>query len=242
VSGNTVYNAHAAYGGGFAAGIYVDGGQNIVLTDNVSHDNDEGLEVGAELHNAKATGITVSDNLLYHNTQAGLVFGAFASTAGVVTNCYFVNNTVYNNDWNDPTHSNEGQLCITEASNCVVANNIFDAVGTEVLVHWQPWNLKAEVNDKLDYNLYYTPGGSTDTSAFTYGKNHYSFQQWTKAPVSQDAHSLFGDPQFVNAVAADFTLAANSPALGAGSSTANWYDPKNFNGQTRSLPPNIGAY
>ena len=82
VSGNTVYNEHCPYGGGFAAGIYVDGGQNIVLTDNVSHDNDEGLEVGAELHDAKAANITVSDNLLYHNSQVGLVFGAFSRARG----------------------------------------------------------------------------------------------------------------------------------------------------------------
>ena len=82
VSGNTVYNEHCPYDHGFAAGIYVDGGQNIVLTDNVSHDNDEGLEVGAEQHDGKAMNITVSDNLLYHNTQAGLVFGATARGRG----------------------------------------------------------------------------------------------------------------------------------------------------------------
>src|SRR5262249_40306958 len=46
VRGNTVYNAHSA-SSGLAPGIYVDGGLNIVLEYNVSHDNDVGIEVGA---------------------------------------------------------------------------------------------------------------------------------------------------------------------------------------------------
>src|SRR5207244_3688305 len=38
-SHNTVYHIHANYGGGFAGGIYVDGGQNITLSDNVVTNN-----------------------------------------------------------------------------------------------------------------------------------------------------------------------------------------------------------
>src|SRR5262249_28585343 len=48
VSGNTVYHARSNYGGGFAGGIYIDGGSDIVLEDNVCYENDLGIEVGAE--------------------------------------------------------------------------------------------------------------------------------------------------------------------------------------------------
>jgi hypothetical protein len=250
VSGNTVYNELCPYGGGFAAGIYVDGGQNIVITCNISHDNDEGLEVGAELHDAKAAKITVSDNLIYHNTQVGLVFGAFDASAGVVTNCTFINNTVYDNDWNDPTNSNEGQLCVTEASGCVVANNIFDAVGNEVLISWSPWSASKQVNDQMDYNLYNAAIASpfvwtvvTGNQSITKATNLAGWQALSADGIKNfDAHSLFADPNFVNAAAGNFALNAGSAAIGAGTSQTGWYDPTNFDGQTRSLPPNIGAY
>jgi hypothetical protein len=237
VSGNTVYNAHSGYGGGYAAGIYVDGGQNIVLTDNITHDNDLGLEVGAENHGITASGITVSDNLIYHNVKAGLVFGGYQASVGRVSGSYFVNNTVYDND---TLNVGDGQLWIQDASNCVVANNIFDAVGNEVLLASYPD--VTNTNLQLDYNLYYTPQGPDDSSAFTWNNITYaSFAAYQQA-TGEDAHSLFADPQFVNAPADNFALAAGSPALGAGTSKPKWYAPLNFNGQTRSLPPNIGAY
>jgi hypothetical protein len=97
-SHNTVYNIHANYGGGYAGGIYVDGGKAISITDNVSYQNDMGLEVGAENHGYVASGIIVADNLLYNNTQGGLVFGGYAAGTGRVQNCSFINNTVYNSD------------------------------------------------------------------------------------------------------------------------------------------------
>lgn len=242
VSHNTVYNAHSTYGGGFAAGIYVDGGRNIVLTDNITHDNDEGLEVGAENADAIAESITVSDNLIYNNTQAGLKFGGYDASAGMVENSYFVNNTVYNND---TTLTGEGQLNISDASNCVVSNNIFDAVGNEALVDSEPAVKNGKLlssNVQLDYNLYYTPLGANDASAFIWNNTAYSSFAAYQSGSHQDAHSIFADPQFVDASANNFALASGSPAIGAGTSKTYWYAPKNFNGQTRSLPPNIGAY
>jgi hypothetical protein len=97
-------------------------------------------------------------------------------------------------------------------------------------------------NIQLDYNLYYTPLGRNDPSAFIWNDTPYASFTAYRNGSHQDAHSLFADPKFVNAGTADFALAVGSSAIGAGTSKASWYAPKNFNGQTRSLPPNIGAY
>jgi hypothetical protein len=237
VSGNTVYNAHSSYGGGYAAGLYVDGGRNIVLTDNITHDNDIGLEVGAENAGITASGITVSNNLIYHNDKAGLGFGGYQASVGRVANCFFVNNTVWNND---TLGVGDGQLWIQDASNNVVANNIFVAVGTEVLIASYPD--VAVVGNRLDYNLYYTSAGSNDPTAFTWNNTAYSGFAAYKSGAHEDAHSVFADPQFTNAGAGDFTLMAGSPALHAGTARLRWYAVKDFNGQARTLPPDIGAY
>jgi hypothetical protein len=257
-SRNTVYNIHANYGGGYAGGIYVDGGQNINISDNVSYQNDMGLEVGAENHGYVTSGVTVSDNLLYNNFQGGLVFGGpidklgpdpTGKTVGRVQNCTFVNNTVYNSDRSD---TGQGALMIQWASNNLVANNIFVASANNVLLDTGSY-AGSNVNNTLDNNLYYAPGGPAN-ALFTWGglpgvkanQQTYSWTSWsnptTRKATGEDVHSLFGNPLFVNAAAANFHLTAASPAIAAGSSKSGWYAAVDFDGTTRDLPPEIGAY
>ncbi len=96
--GNRVARARSSYGGGFAGGIYVDGGANITIENNVVTESDLGLEVGAEHRGIVATGVIVRDNVLIANDKAGLVFGGFASSIGRVRGCAFLSNTLYHND------------------------------------------------------------------------------------------------------------------------------------------------
>ena len=134
---------------------------------------------------------------------------------------------------------------VSDASNCVVSNNIFDAEGNEALIDSEPAVKNGQLlssNVLLDYNLYYTPLGANDPSAFIWDNTVYKSFAAYKSGSHQDSHSLFANPEFVNASAGDFALASGSPALRAGTSQTNWYASKNFLGQTRSLPPNIGAY
>jgi hypothetical protein len=233
-SQNTVYNIHANYGGGFAAGIYVDGGKNITVSDNISYSNDMGLEVGCENKGYVASGITVEDNVLYSNTQAGLVFGGYASNVGRVQHCSFINNTVYKND---TSNTGNGQLWIQYASNNVVTNNIFVASNNNVLLASDG---AGNANNTLDHNLYFAP--SAANAQFNWNAATYTgFAAYQKA-TKEDAHSLFGDPLFVNATTHNFQLAAGSPAIDSGSSTAGQYDPVDINGVQRGLPPDMGAY
>jgi hypothetical protein len=254
-SHNTIYNIHANYGNGQAAGIYVDGAQNVTITDNVSYQNDYGLQVGAEWHGYVARGITVADNLLYNNRQGGLIIGGLAdkngpdptgSTVGRVEYSRFINNTVYNSDTLGTGYA-QGQLQIQWASNNIVTNNIFVASTDNVLVDTLAY-AGSNVNNKLDHNLYEAPGGPTngqfDWGSQTYfwsNQNDPSVPDFQKA-TGEDAHSLFGNPLFVNAGAADFHLTVGSPAIDAGSTTAGQFAPTDFDGVTRGSPPDIGAY
>jgi hypothetical protein len=234
-SHNTLENIHANYGGGFAGGIYVDGGRNITISDNVSFQNDMGLEVGAENHGYVARGIFVEDNLLYGNNQGGLVFGGFDSTVGRVQSCSFINNTIYDSD---RTNTGQGALTIQFASNNLVANNILVASANQILIN-SPFP-EGNVNNTLDNNLYDASGGVAN-SQFFWNNQTFTFPQYRQA-TGEDAHSLFADPLFVNAKGADFHLTSSSPAVRAGSSKSGWFAPKDFHGTPRDLPPDIGAY
>jgi hypothetical protein len=235
-SHNRVYNIHANYGGGYAGGIYVDGGQNITITDNVSYQNDMGLEVGAENRGYVARGIIAQDNLLFDNAQGGLVFGGYAAGTGRVQNCRFINNTVYNCD---TANTGQGQLTIQYASNNLVANNIFMASVNDVLIS-SPYP-QSNRNNTLDNNLYDAPGGAANSQFVWNGRAFQTFTQYLHA-TREDAHSLFGNPLFVRARGANFHLSPTSPAIDAGSSKSGWYAPRDFSGMRRDLPPDVGAY
>ena len=81
VRGNTVKRARSIYGGGFAAGIYVDGGRDIVIENNVVTESDLGIEIGAENTGLVAQNVVVRNNLVYRNDKAGIAFGGYATSA-----------------------------------------------------------------------------------------------------------------------------------------------------------------
>ncbi len=236
VRGNVVYRARSSYGGGYAAGIYVDGGKNIVIENNVSYENDLGLEVGAEHRGFDATGITVRNNLIYRNDKAGLLFGGYAASAGRTRNSSFYNNTVVGND----THrTGLGQLWIQYASANVVTNNIFVAAANKTLVYSEAGNS----NNTLNYNLYYSASGNRDVQ-FTWNNRWYGTMSSYRSTTGQDRNSIFADPAFVARLAGDFRLLAGSPAVDRGTSTAGRFAPADFAGVTRpqGARPDLGAF
>lgn len=237
VKGNVVYRARSNYGGGFAAGIYVDGGRDIVIDGNVVCRNNVGIEVGAENPGIVASGVVVQNNLIYWNDKAGLGFGGYdKDKTGRVEDCTFINNTVYKND---TRKTGFGQLWIQYASQNTVANNIFWASANNKLV--DSWD--GNVDNVLDNNLWYTEAPSR-RAVFTWnGQRYASFASYQTA-TQQDAHSLFADPKFVKRTAANFHLSAASPAINAGGATPGQFAPTDFDGRSRPQGerPCIGAY
>jgi cysteine-rich repeat protein len=206
--GNRVTRARASYGGGFAGGIYVDGGADITIENNLVTESDLGLEVGAENRAIVTTGIIVRDNVLIANDKAGLVFGGFASSVGRVRNCAFLNNTLYHND---TLGIGFGELWIQYAEDNVVRNNVIVATAQGRLVTSDDGN----VGTLLDYNLWFTPGGASAAEFMWNGTLYAGFAAY-RAATGEDASSLFTDPLLVAPDAGDVHLFAGSPAINAG--------------------------
>ncbi|MBI3766962.1 MAG: right-handed parallel beta-helix repeat-containing protein [Deltaproteobacteria bacterium] len=205
---NRVTRARSIYGGGFAGGIYVDGGANITIENNLVTESDLGLEVGAENRAIVTTGIIVRDNVLIANDKAGLVFGSFVSSVGRVRNCAFLNNTLYHND---TLGTGFGELWIQYAEDNVVRNNVIVATAQHRLITSDDGN----VGTMLDYNLWFTPGGASAAEFMWNGTLYAGFAAY-RAATAEDASSLFADPLLATPDAGDVHLSAASPAINAG--------------------------
>ena len=205
---NQVYRAHSSYEGGWAAGIYVDGGQNITIENNMVSECDLGIEIGAENAGIITSGIIVRNNIIYQNDKVGLIFGGYDVNTGRVKNCTFSGNTCYHND---TSHEGLGELCIQYAEDNDLYDNIFYANSQNILLYSEQGN----VNNTLDYNLWYCQDGAGNAQWIWNNQTYTGFSNY-QAGSGQDAHSLFNDPLFADAANADFHITSDSPALNAG--------------------------
>ncbi|MEG0386266.1 MAG: right-handed parallel beta-helix repeat-containing protein [Solibacillus sp.] len=81
-----------------AAGIYVDGGQNIVIKNNYVSKSDYGISLSSEKEGYSAKNISIIGNYIAKNTKAGLVIGGSGADKGGVENSDIVNNLFSFND------------------------------------------------------------------------------------------------------------------------------------------------
>lgn len=93
--------------------------------------------------------------------------------------------------------------------------------------------------DKTEVNI----GPNTDPNSFVFSNNLWfneSSSNWTPNLPVADPNQLIGNPLFTNASSEDFTLQANSPAIGAG--VSNLAPDQDFSQMPFSNPPSIGAH
>ncbi len=185
--GNRVERCRSGYEGGYAAGIYVDGGKDIVIEDNLVMECDLGIEVGAENKGTVTSGVIVRNNRIFRNDKAGLVFGGFDTNAGRVRDCVFTGNICYQNDRHKKDQN--GELWIQAASeNKVTGNTFWSGVETPLV----QVDLAAGEN-VLDGNKYFSEAGADDCYFNWRGRDVDGFTAW-KRFSRQDATSEFQRP------------------------------------------------
>ena len=223
VRGNTVLRANSIYDGGYAGGIYVDGGRDILIENNWVEGSDLGIEIGAENAGQVTENITVRNNVLRFNEKVGIVFGGFEAAVGRANNNVFRGNTLYKNNTvgesGQGTHfpgGGIGEIWIQFAENNVVENNLVVAGPENVFVG--SFDTGSSVGNTLDYNLYFSADGAA-TGAFTLnGSFFFGFGAW-QSGTGNDVHSLTSNPLLVDGDGGDLHLDEGSPAIDAGSPT-----------------------
>ncbi len=224
-----------------AAGIYVDGGRNIVIERNRSYNNNIGIEIASEHKGKSTSGITARSNVITGNHYTGIGIGGYDEERGMATGCIIMNNTLSGNDTLSKEPGNgAGQILIQYGtSRNVIQNNILSASATGVLIY----NEYASSGNMVDYNLYHTPGG-TDEAWWTWNGKVYeslgAFQKGSK----QEKHGLFASPSFVDVAAANYHLRKGSPAIDSGFTDTKRIGTLDMDGQPRvsGKAVNRGAY
>lgn len=204
--------ANPAYGYWSCAGIYVDGGRDIIIENNQTYQNDIGIELASENIGFATRNVHVRNNLVWRNNYVGVLTGGYAPNVGGTEDCVITGNTLYQND---AAEDGNGELQVRyKTYGLEVKGNIIFA-GDQGLV----------INKAL-----------TDTSGLDFDYNIYKATwdfEWTwdsglwrsglalwQSTTGMDANSLSVDPGFTlvsGPVAGfDFQIDINSPAFEAG--------------------------
>jgi hypothetical protein len=215
---NKVMQARSSYGGGYAAGIYADGGQNIVIAGNEVRGSDVGIEVGAENPGWRASNVVVHSNLLAQNDKIGIGFGGYAADRGRVSHCRFYNNTLCgNNALALGGSAFHGEIVVQFGDNNECRNNV--VVVTPVTDRRAILDAaeSGNVSNWFDDNLYYCSAGEPrfDWRGIVYT----TFASYTNATASGDKHSLLANPAVVSLMPPDLHLTPASPCIDRGDAT-----------------------
>jgi hypothetical protein len=209
---NTIYGINSygnpAYGNNYSAGgIYVDGGRDILIERNTSHDCDIGIELASEHAGTATSGIRLRNNLIYRNRIGGLFMGGYDTARGSTENCIVEHNTFFEND---TRQDGNGEIYLqfdvrttTLRHNIVVAN-------AQNLVIGNPYT--RNTGNTVDYNVVSSPG----TPSWQWKNVSYSGWAAWRTASAQDAHSVFADPRLLDPTNGNFEPRPKSPAIDAG--------------------------
>lgn len=213
ISENTTYNCLSPYA--TSAGIYVDGGKDLIIERNLVYDNQWGIEIGCENIGKSASNIVVRNNFIYGNNTAGIAVGGYEypSGSGKVSNVQIVNNTLYNNDQED---DGTGEFYLSYNEGLRIVNNNISATNTSSVMLSTEDESAPSINVEISYNNWYD-NNIEGFGFFYYNAVDYNNLMEIDNTVMDFSSNISRVPQFVGiGDEPDLHLKSSSVLLGAG--------------------------
>ncbi len=237
VIGNTAHHidsrGNPSYGDDASAdGFYVDGGRDIILERNTAYQCNIGFELASE-HSGKSTSrITMRNNFVYDNTVIGVSIGGYDQYRGTTDDCYIVNNSFFQNNTDNLGWGSEILIQYYCHNNTIKNNIVYAASGKPFLIH----DSGTGSDNQFDYNLYYGTGGNY----WSWQGSEYTTLSAYSQGSGQEAHSLFDDPLYVDAVNGNLRITPASPAIDKGVNlTSDIVGSVDYDGKERILNERI---
>jgi len=174
------------------------------------HHCDIGVELASEHFGRTTDTVELRENIVRHNRNGALFMGGYDAQRGATTNCFVHHNTFFEND---SRHDGNGEIYLQNyvtgnrlTHNIVVANRQNLLLGNAAPSH---------SGNTLDYNLYFSRTTAA-LSQWTWLQTSYDGFAAYQLASTNDTHSIFADPLFLNRRKYDFHLTATSPAIDAG--------------------------
>lgn len=186
---NIVYRARSSYEDGFASGIYVDGGRNIIIEKNEVYECDLGIEIGAENKDTVTRNIKVRKNFIHNNDKAGLVFGGYNGNVGTVTKCRFSENILVHND---QLSQGFGEIWVQFANRNRIFRNYIDPTDQNIIIS----SYEGNNNNYFDYDNICSDNG-IENSLFIWNSNTYVGLTEFQEETGQETNARVCQPKMV---------------------------------------------
>lgn len=179
IYGNSVNKCISSYGD-TSYGIYVDGGQHIVIQANTVTNSMGGIEAGAEQNPSSESYctayITITGNTLTGNTSNGISIGGYKTSLGWVKSVVVSNNTCRNNG----NSSDGAQLTLSKCSGVSISGNVLCNSGGGAIVY-SAFSASYTADVSFSGNYFWNGSADGSTSFWWTGKEYSSFSAWKSA-------------------------------------------------------------
>jgi hypothetical protein len=195
-----------------AGGIYVDGGERIVVERNRVIRANLGVELASEAHRGSTSDVVLRDNLITLSGRAGLTMGGYDTKRGSTERVLAVNNTLVAND---QFQSGTGEIELNyKVLDCSFINNIVAATPRALMV---TNGFRQNSGNVFDGDVWFAPGKSAGQPTWAWKKKSVKgFDAWRTA-TGGDSHGRYADPL----LGADGRPGPGSPAIDAGIPTSS---------------------